>query len=321
MRNFLKFLLRYYAFFLFLALEVVCLILYFRSAEYPNASVVYSANRLAGNAYARYAALVEYTRLDDRNDSLALENARLREQLANARMIDSVHERCVDDSLYRQLYTYIPARIIKSSVTARNNYLTLDRGSREGIRPDMGVITDDGIVGKVVAVSEHFSVVMSVLHSKFSSSAALRPTGAIKVSDRVAASLAADSARQGLGVNETGAGTGIAAGTGALRPELPFISGRLSWDGKNPSRVQLIDIPGHVQPRPGDAVFTTGFGTLFPEGIPVGKVEAVRQAPGSYFLEIDVALGPDFSGLRHAYVVNYLQKEEREALETEAEEE
>jgi len=329
MRNFLKFLLRYYAFFLFLALEVVCLILYFRSAEYPNASVVYSANRLAGNAYARYASLVEYTRLDDRNDSLALENARLREQLANARMIDSVHERCVDDSLYRQLYTYIPARIIKSSVTARNNYLTLDRGSREGIRPDMGVITDDGIVGKVVAVSEHFSVVMSVLHSKFSSSAALRPTGAIKVSDRVAASLAADSARLGLSAagaaggagTAAAAGTGAASGAGALRPELPFISGRLSWDGKNPSRVQLIDIPGHVQPRPGDAVFTTGFGTLFPEGIPVGKVEAVRQAPGSYFLEIDVALGPDFSGLRHAYVVNYLQKEEREALETEAEEE
>jgi rod shape-determining protein MreC len=321
MRNFLKFLLRYYAFFLFLALEVVCLILYFRSAEYPNASVVYSANRLAGNAYSRYASLVEYTRLDDRNDSLAAENARLREQLANARMIDSVHERCVDDSMYRQLYTYIPARVIKSSITARNNYLTLDRGSREGIRPDMGVITDDGIVGKVVAVSEHFSVVMSVLHSKFSSSAALRPTGAIKVSDRVAASLAEDSMRQGAGLNATGAGTGVAAGQGSLRPELPFISGRLSWDGKNPARVQLIDIPGHVQPRPGDAVFTTGFGTLFPEGIPVGRVEAVRQAAGSYFLEIDVALGPDFSGLRHAYVVNYLQKEEREALETEAEEE
>lgn len=312
MRNFLKFLFRYYAFFLFLALEVVCLVLYFRSAEYPNASVVYSANRIAGNAYARYAALVEYTRLDDRNDSLASENARLREQLANARMIDSVTERCVDDSLYRQLYTYIPARIIKSSVTARNNYLTLDRGSREGIRPDMGVITDEGIVGKVVAVSEHFSVVMSVLHSKFSSSAALRPTGAIKVSDRVAASLAADSARLGLG---------LAAGANPLSPELPFISGRLSWDGKNAGRVQLIDIPGHVQPRPGDAVFTTGFGTLFPEGIPVGKVEEVRQAPGSYFLEIDVALGPDFSGLRHAYVVNYLQKEERQALESEAEEE
>jgi rod shape-determining protein MreC len=321
MRNFLKFLLRYYAFFLFLALEVVCLILYFRSAEYPNASVVYSANRLAGNAYSRYASLVEYTRLDDRNDSLAAENARLREQLANARMIDSVHERCVDDSMYRQLYTYIPARVIKSSITARNNYLTLDRGSREGIRPDMGVITDDGIVGKVVAVSEHFSVVMSVLHSKFSSSAALRPTGAIKVSDRVAASLAEDSMRQGAGLNATGAGTGVAAGQGSLRPELPSISGRLSWDGKNPARVQLIDIPGHVQPRPGDAVFTTGFGTLFPEGIPVGRVEAVRQAAGSFFLEIDVALGPDFSGLRHAYVVNYLQKEEREALETEAEEE
>lgn len=316
MRNFLKFLLRYYAFFLFLALEVACLILYFRSADYPNASVVYSANRLAGNGYARYASLVEFTRLDDRNDSLAAENAGLREQLANARMIDSVTERCVDDSLYRQLYTYIPARIIKSSVTARNNYLTLDRGSREGIRPDMGVITDDGIVGKVVAVSEHFSVVMSVLHSKFSTSAALRPTGAIKVADRVAASLAADSAQQGLA-----AGAAVAAGTGALRPELPFISGRLSWDGKNPGRVQLIDIPGHVQPRPGDAVFTTGFGTLFPEGIPVGTVQEVRQAPGSYFLEIDVALGPYFSGLRHAYVVNYLQKEERQALESEAEEE
>ncbi len=300
MRNLLKFLLRYHAFFLFLALEVVCLIFYFRSAEYPNASVFYSANKMAGNAYLRYSAVVEYTRLGDRNDSLAAENAKLRAMLANARMIDSVNERCVDDSLYRQLYTYIPVRIINNSVTGRNNYLTLDRGSREGIRQDMGVISEEGIVGKVVAVSEHFSVVMSVLHSKFSTSAALRPSGSVNVAERVAASLAADSG----GVAKT--------------PLIPAISGRLSWDGKHPRMVQLIDIPGHVQPRPGDEVFTTGFGTLFPEGIPVGEVKEVRQAPGSYFLEIDVSLKPDFSALRYAYVVNYLQKQELETLENAA---
>ena len=91
MRNFIQVLIRYHAFFLFLALEIVCLIFYFRSAEYPNASVVYSANRLVGKAYSRYASVIEYSRLDDRNDSLLSENARLREQLANARMMDSVH--------------------------------------------------------------------------------------------------------------------------------------------------------------------------------------------------------------------------------------
>ncbi len=294
MRNFIQVLIRYHAFFLFLALEIVCLIFYFRSAEYPNASVVYSANRLVGKAYSRYASVIEYSRLDDRNDSLLSENARLREQLANARMMDSVHERCVDDSMYRQLYTYIPVRVIRNSINARNNYLTLDRGRLEGIKPDMGVISDDGIIGKVVAVSDHFSVVMSVLHGKFSSSAALRPTGALQMARRSAAT-------------DTGAVADI--------PPIPSISGRLLWDGKHSRIVQLIDIPGHVQPSAGDPVFTTGYGTLYPEGIPVGIVKDVRQAPGSYFLEIDVALGPDFSALRNAYVVNYLQKEEREVLE------
>lgn len=303
MRNFIQFLIRYHAFFLFLALEVVCLVFYFRSAEYPNAAVIYSANRFTGTVYDRYSAIRAYGRLGARNDSLLAENAQLRARLENARMLDSVHERCVDDSLYRQLYTYIPARIIRNSTSARNNYLTLDRGSAEGIRPDMGVICPDGIVGKVVAVSEHFSVVMSVLHGKFSSSAALRPTGNLAIADRVNAAIAVDS---------------LESGVEEVPENLPQISGRLLWDGRNPTVVQLIDIPGHVQPNVGDPVFTTGFGTLYPEGIAVGKVHDVRESPGSYFLEVDVALSPDFSALRYAYVVNYLQKEEREQLENQA---
>jgi rod shape-determining protein MreC len=277
MQNFLKFLVRYHAFFLFLALEAVCLGLFLRSAEYPQAVVLHSANAVSGRAYARLSNWRAYNRLDERNDSLQAENARLRNLLAGFVQFDTATERCFEDSLFRQVYAYLPVRVIKNSVTARNNFLTLDRGRADGIRADMGVVTDDGIVGVVVATSEHFSVAMSVLHGKFSGSAALEP---------------ADGGEP--------------------------VAGRLRWDGRDPRLVQLTDIPGHVEPRPGDRVRTTGFSALFPEDWPVGTVERVRRGEGSYFLEVDVALSQDFSRLRRAYVIHYLYREERSALEAAA---
>ncbi len=317
MRNFLNFLIRYHAFLLFLALEVFCLSLYFRSSAYPNAVIMYSANQVAGNVYLRYSNLREYTRLGQRNDSLASENARLMALLNMAQLQDSVVERLVSDSAQRPLYRYIPVRIIKNSITSRNNYMTLDRGSLHGLTADMGLITDEGIVGKIIATSEHFSVAMSVLHSKFSSSAALLPAaqyGADPGALPPAASQPALSAQIPDVDFPAPVSQPASPGEGSSG-QAPVLSGRLSWDGKNPRMVQLIDIPGHVEPRPGDPVFSSGFGTLFPAGVPIGLVRELRQAPGSYFLELNVELGPDFSRLRHAYAVTYLYKEEQEALE------
>ena len=63
-------------------------------------------------------------------------------------------------------YDYLPAVVINNSVANRNNYLTLDKGSVHGVKKGMGVITPQGVIGIVKATSNHFSSVLSVLHSK-----------------------------------------------------------------------------------------------------------------------------------------------------------
>ena len=70
----------------------------------------------------------------------------------------------VSDSLKHQQYSFIMAKVINNSITRRNNYLTLDKGSLLGVKPEMGVVTSQGVVGIVKNVSEHFCTVMSVLH-------------------------------------------------------------------------------------------------------------------------------------------------------------
>jgi rod shape-determining protein MreC len=70
----------------------------------------------------------------------------------------------IKDTLRKQQYTYITARVINNSVNRRNNYLTLDKGSLQGIEKDMGVISSSGVVGIVKDVSKHYCTVMSVLH-------------------------------------------------------------------------------------------------------------------------------------------------------------
>ena len=70
----------------------------------------------------------------------------------------------VNDSINFQQYKYITAKVINNSINHRNNYLTLNRGSLQGVKPEMGVITSKGIVGIVKQVSEHYCTVMSFLH-------------------------------------------------------------------------------------------------------------------------------------------------------------
>lgn len=70
-------------------------------------------------------------------------------------------------------YGFLPARAINNSVNLNYNYITLDKGSRNGVEMDMGVISPEGVAGQVVGVSQNFSLVMSVLNKKFRSSVRL----------------------------------------------------------------------------------------------------------------------------------------------------
>ncbi len=135
-----------------------------------------SSNAVSGFLYKRQSALVYYFGLGAMNDSLLNENTRLREQIARLKYsVDTLHDSTAllaippqpsdSNTKVKQYarYIYRTARVINNSVSQRDNYITINRGSEDGIRKEMPVISGTGIVGKVVHTSAHFSTVLSIL--------------------------------------------------------------------------------------------------------------------------------------------------------------
>jgi rod shape-determining protein MreC len=176
MRNLLIFISKYNAFFLFLIFEISALVIYVKYNSFQRATYINTTNEITGSLYARVSELNSYLDLKNVNDSLATENARLRNTLKASHYVDTLTKRTVADSAYKQLYTYTEARVINNSVNKRNNYITIQKGSKDGIVKGMGVISSAGVVGKIVYTTEHLSLVQSLLHKDAKVSAMLADT-------------------------------------------------------------------------------------------------------------------------------------------------
>ena len=170
MRNLLVFITKYNAFFLFLIFEISSLIIYIKYNSFQKATFISSTSQITGTLYSRVDELKDYLHLGEVNDSLARENARLKNQLKSSFYVDTLAKRQVTDTIYKQQYTYLEAKVINNSINRSNNYITINRGSKQGVAKGMGVICNSGLVGKVVFVGEYLSVVQSLLHkdSRFS---------------------------------------------------------------------------------------------------------------------------------------------------------
>lgn len=178
MRNLWMFVSKYNAFFLFIIFFVLSLVLVGGNNPYQRAVILNSTNDFVGRSYEQISNLKGYLTLSRVNDSLAAENARLRNQLKSAFPDDSVKQRAVNDTITRQQYVTIEARVVNNSVGLKNNFITLNRGSKHGIAPGMGVISSTGVVGFVRDVSENYSKVQSVLHSSTKISASIEGSNA-----------------------------------------------------------------------------------------------------------------------------------------------
>lgn len=164
MRNLLAFLKKYDYIFIFLLLEVLAVVLMVRNSYYQSAKIVTWGNNVAGGWYNGMSSLSDYFGLRGENDRLAKENALLRAQMASSYInyTDSIFIH--NDTVYKQRFSYQAADVIKSTWTQQRNYIMINKGSLHGIRPDMAVISPQGIVGVVVNVTRNFSTVMPVLH-------------------------------------------------------------------------------------------------------------------------------------------------------------
>jgi len=171
MGNILAFLARHNKFFIFILLEAICFSLVVNFNKDQGSSFFRTASELSGGIDESFAKVSSYFQLNQINDSLKSENARLRSKMNNAYYFDTSKSKVVCDTTYKQHYTLVPCNVINNSVSNRNNYLTLDAGANMNIGKHLGVVTTSGIAGVTRDVSQHFTHVLSILHKDFTVSA------------------------------------------------------------------------------------------------------------------------------------------------------
>lgn len=275
MQRIFLFLLKYNGVFVFILLQIISLSYYFTRNQTDNKMIfVSSANGLIGGVYESTNRVSRYWNLSAVNDSLARENANLKMQLPSSKFSSLVNPITVEDTTLQQKYEYLEAKVINNTIHRPHNYITINRGSQQGVRNNAAVINaqGNGIVGVVHRVGKNYSIVMSVLNID------------IRVSSKIARN---------------------------------NYFGSLLWDGHNSARVELQSIPKHADIVVGDTVVTSGYSTVFPEGILIGTVDSFYVPSGLNFYNIEVDLINDLNAVRYVYVINDLLKEEKIKLEEE----
>lgn len=149
----------------FIALEILALIFISQNSYYQGSKLVRAGNAVAGVCYNAANSVGGYFSLRHENELLAAENAQLRAQVESSYISFTRRQFISNDTIYKQRFSYTEAQVIKSSWNQQNNYLMINKGRLHGIKPDMAVISPEGIVGVVVNTTANFSTVMPVLHS------------------------------------------------------------------------------------------------------------------------------------------------------------
>ena len=275
MRNLIAFLLKYNYWFLFILLEVASFVLLFRFNRYQQSVFFTSANAVTGSVYELLGSVTSYFHLKAINESLLDRNLLLEQQIDNLekalkeQKMDSITIASIKEMPQTE-YEIFKARVIKNSLNLTDNYITLNKGLSAGIRPDMGVVNGNGIVGIVYEVSPSYSVVISALNSKSN------------ISCKIANS---------------------------------DYFGYLRWEYGDSQYAYLQDLPRHTDFNVGDTVVTSGFSSVFPEGILVGTIEGMSESNDGLSYSLKVKLATDFGKLSDVRVIARKGQQEQKRLE------
>lgn len=262
MRNLLLFFAKYGSSFLFIILEVLCFYLIINFNQSQRSIFLYSSNLFTGKLYKEKQKVTDVFSLSDEMDSLRLENAELLrrtlyyEGYGNPPIIDTA----------TFAYDLIPAKVINQSINSRTNYMTINKGAEDGIMLDMGLISNDGILGIINHVNSSYSRAISILNSNIRISAAVKNKGYF---------------------------------------------GNLIWPNYDTERMNLEAVPKHANIEIGDSIVTSGYSTIFPSDIFIGRIETFDVRKGAANYTISVKLNNDLSKTKYAYIINnYKQKEQ-----------
>ena len=264
MHNLTEFLSRNVHWFLFIILEIISGVLLFRFNSYQASVWFTSANYVAGIVYEQEAKLLSFFSLRENNELLTKRNLELEQQLKA--LSNQLYDQTKDSTYLKRgqfrllnKYHLIQAKVVANSLDRPENLMTIDRGSADGVKKDMGVACGLGVVGIVYLTSDHYSVVIPVLSSKSNISCAIRGRGYF---------------------------------------------GYLHWYGNRPDEAYLDDVPRHARFRIGDVIVTSGYSSVFPPDMLVGKVMRVYNSENGMSYRLRVKLTTNFGNLRDVCVIN-----------------
>ncbi|MBP9601644.1 MAG: rod shape-determining protein MreC [Lutibacter sp.] len=166
MQQLIYFIRKYRYFLLFISLEILAFYFTIQHHSYHQSKFVNSANSISGGFYNKVSSITEYLHLKTENQFLNEENIRLKNIIESYGVItnDSLYSK-VDSLEVIQRYNYKIAKVINNNYSKRNNTLTINKGAKDGLKTDLGVINGNGVIGVVKNVSENFATVLSILNS------------------------------------------------------------------------------------------------------------------------------------------------------------
>ena len=157
MRNILRFIKLNHFLLLFLIIESFSIYLLISENKFQEYQIIQYTNEYTSKIHNYTNKISHYINLKETNDHLSKENAKLYSILNTQNLNNNYSEDNIKHS-------YIAAKVIRSSINKRNNYITLNKGRKDGVEKGMGVITQNGIIGIIYSVSENYSIVISFLH-------------------------------------------------------------------------------------------------------------------------------------------------------------
>lgn len=168
MNNLLKFIQKYSSFFLFLAFQLICFVFLFSSINsFHHVSFANSSNIITGGIYEASSNVSGYFHLSSEVEQLRIQNANLKKKLFEKKVLIDKGFISVLDTNYLQQFDFLNAKIISSSKNGRKNSVTINKGTEDNVRPEMGVIGTKGIIGITTSSSRYYTYVKPLIHEDF----------------------------------------------------------------------------------------------------------------------------------------------------------
>lgn len=278
MGDLIAFLKRYFHVLVFVALQVLSIIMLYQSMTYPRYALAAVTRTITAPVNKMCFAVIRHFNFSAENQQLVEQNLRLLQErdenfLSSCDSTLTAEEVVEDTATHRttrtKLYDYTTANVVYNTINKKNNYIIIDKGSEDGIVCDMAILSAQGVVGVVTDVAPHFSTVTSLLNSKSRISAKVMPTNQL---------------------------------------------GTIAWHGGDPASAYLEDVPEHLSINFGDSIYTSGYSDIFPNNVLIGVISGKGKQSGSSFLTLKVKLATDFNHINTVYVVRNLYKEEFDDL-------